>query len=140
MYAASTPSIPLQYGLSLRFRKNSWDTLEKLLFLYLCSLFLRDFTMIHTQSSYSFIRKSVPDDIKVRDDDFSSKQGSLCTFKIKLIRIKKLKHNINIFCVNSIDRQMRALVTTFGQIDTSEYYVAPELEGSGTFLGNTLYY
>ena len=38
------------------------------------------------QFTYSFIRKSVPDDIsssfKVRDDDLSSKQGSLCTFKL----------------------------------------------------------
>ena len=42
------------------------------------------------QVMYSFIRKSVPDDIsssfKVRDDDLSSKQGSLCTFKIMLIK------------------------------------------------------
>ena len=95
---------------------------------------------------YSFIRKSVPDDIassfKKRDDYLSSKQGSLCTFKIILLKItrkylynvyinihlyllKKLKHNI-IFFANSIDRQTDE--TAFGLIDNSEYYAAPELE------------
>ena len=54
------------------------------------------------------LRKSVPDDIKVGDDDFSSKHGSFCTFKIKLIKITqkfviKSKHNMKIFFVNSID-------------------------------------
>ena len=59
---------------------------------------------------YSFIRKSVPDDIsssfKERDDDLSSKQGSQCTFKLIFylviylhifIFIIKSKHNMNIF-------------------------------------------
>ena len=60
---------------------------------------------------------------KVRDEDLYSKQGSLCTFKIILkknnknyskfflniylhisIFVMKLKHDMNIFCVNSIDR------------------------------------
>ena len=38
--------------------------------------------------------------------------------------------------MNLIDRQTdeTAFAATFGQIDTSEYYAAPELEGSGTLF------
>ena len=45
---------------------------------------------------------------KVRDDDLSSKQGSLCTFNLKIfyvciylhlfIFVMQLKHNINFLC------------------------------------------
>ena len=43
---------------------------------------------------------------------------------------------MNIFCVNSIDRytDVTAFAATFGQIDNSEYYAAPEQEGSGTLF------
>ena len=43
---------------------------------------------------------------------------------------------MNIVCVNSRDRKTdeTAFAATFGQTDTSEYYVAPELEGSGTLF------
>ena len=39
--------------------------------------------------------------------------------------------------MNSIDET--AFAATFGYIDTSEYYAAPELEGSGTLFWNALY-
>ena len=42
---------------------------------------------LHKFTTASF-GKVYKDDIKERDDDFSSKQGSLCTFKIILITIK----------------------------------------------------
>ena len=47
----------------------------------------------------------------------------------------KLKHNMNIFLCE-FDRQTdeTAFAATFGQIDTSEYYAAPELEGFGTLF------
>ena len=70
------------------------------------------------------------------------KQGSLFAFKIILIYkyififfyifFYKIKTEQEFLCVNSIDR-------TFGWIDTSEYYAAPELEGSSTLFWNTLY-
>ena len=59
-----------------------------------------------------YSKKSTRQYFNVRDDDLSSKQGSLCKFKVILIKIThkyskvyinilifviKLKHNINIF-------------------------------------------
>ena len=42
----------------------------------------------------------------------------------------------NNFFVNQIDKQTdeTAFAANFGYIDTSEYYAAPELEGSGTLF------
>ena len=43
---------------------------------------------------------------------------------------------MNNFLVNSIDRQTdeTAFAATFVEIDNSEYYAAPKLEGSGTLI------
>jgi len=43
--------------------------------------------VISNQANYSFIRKSVPDNIS--RDDLSSKQGSLFTFKLILIKMSQ---------------------------------------------------
>ena len=58
-------------------------------------------------------------------------------FKVYIYICYKLEHNIIfIFLVNSIDKQTddTAFAATFGQIDTSKYYAASELEGSGTLF------
>ena len=68
---------------------------------------------------YSCIRKSIPNDI-------SGKRRFVI----------KLKDYMNNFFINFIDRQtdQTAFAEIFGQIDTSEYYEAPELEGLGTLF------
>ena len=48
----------------------------------------------------------------------------------------KIFYGIYFFFMNSIYRQTdeTAFAATFGYIDTSEYYAAPKLEGSGTLF------
>ena len=97
--------------------------------------------------SYSVIRKSLPDDISRKRRRLVLKQGSLCAYKIIAIKITQIYflsiylHIFIFFFMNLIDRQTddTAFAAIFGQIDTSEYYDAYELEGLGTFLLNTLY-
>ena len=69
-----------------------------------------------------------------RDNNLFSKQGSLCTSNIILIHIPifvlKLNHNMNNFFMNLIDRWTddTTFEAIFGEIYTTEYYEAPELE------------
>ena len=75
--------------------------------------------------------------------NYNYKNKSKIFLRINLhifIFIIKLKHNICIFCLlNSIDRYTdeTAFAATFGWI---EFYVALELEGSGTLFWITLYF
>ena len=86
---------------------------------------------------------------KVRHDYLSSKQGIVIMYIQNFSKIflsiyifTYILYNFNkilvFFCVNSIeDRLMRPLLRQLLDrywIDTSEYYVAPELEGFGTLF------